>query len=381
MTDTRAGATLFDVPLERLRERKSLKWFTYADDVIPAWVAEMDLDMCPPVRAALSEALESGDLGYPDRGAYLESLSRFLRVQLDWDVATTNMRPVSDVMTGIAFLIQLLSHRGDTVVISPPIYAPFYDVVRDTQRRLGYAPLGEDGRLDFDALERAFAGDATMYLLSSPHNPTGVVHTPEELTRLGDLAEKYSVWVIADEIHAPLTHPGTTFTPYLTVPTARRAVAVHSPSKTFNLAGVKAAVIVGSDYAVQWFARWSGNISGGVSHLGVLAQIAAMDSGGDWLQWLRQDLDRNRLLLKDLLGEHLPSVGYEPPQATYLAWLDCRSLYLGEDPAAVFLEKGRVALSPGLNFGRGSGGFARLNFATSPGILEEIVRRMAKALG
>lgn len=372
--------TIFDVSLEQLRERHSLKWFTHPTDVIPAWVAEMDAAMCPASQDALIHAIERGDMGYPNRPAYLTTLSQWFQRQLDWDVPVERMRSVGDVMTGVAALIQLLSHRGDTVVINPPVYAPFYEAVRDTQRRLAYAPLAEDGRLDLEALEKAFAGDAVIYLLSNPHNPTGVVHTPEELSRVAELAERYSVWVISDEIHAPLVHPGSRFTPYLSIPGARRAMAVHSPSKAYNLAAVKAAVIVGSEHSAAGFARWAGTISGGVSHLGVVAQMAAMESGDEWLAQLRTELDQNRNLLKDLLQQHLPQVRYSPPEATYLAWLDCRGLYLGENPAEAFLAKGRVALSPGPSFGPGGGGHVRLNFATSPQILTEIVARMASAV-
>lgn len=367
---------IFNVPLSELKRRRSMKWTRYPADVIPAWVAEMDCRLPGPVQQALIEAVETGDLGYPDRPRYVESLQRFFAGRLGWDVAADRMRTVGDVMTGINFLIHLLSEPGDTVVLGPPVYAPFYEVIQDTGRRVGHAPLGEDGRLDLDAVEQAFAAGASVYLLSNPHNPTGAVHTPEELTALADLSQRYGVWVIADEIHAPLVLPGARFTPFLTVPGATRAVSVLSPSKAYGLAGVKAAVIVLGDEALPVSQAWSGNISGGVSHLGVLAHVAAMDHCGDWLDRLLWELDANRRLVGDLLARHLPAVRYRMPQATYLGWLDCRGLNLDRPAADVFLDGG-VALSAGQAFGKDWGHHARINYATSPQILTEIVERMA----
>jgi cysteine-S-conjugate beta-lyase len=167
--------------------------------------------------------------------------------------------------------------------------------------------------------------------------------------------------------------------PYLTVPGGGSGIALHSASKGWNLAGIKAALAVAGPDAVADLARMPEVVWHGASHLGVIAHAAALTGGGAWLDDLLASLARNVALLDGLLAEHLPQVRYRPNQGTYLAWLDCRGLGLGGDPAGVFLERGRVALVPGPGFGTGGAGFVRLNLATSPEILTDAVRRMAAA--
>jgi cystathionine beta-lyase len=158
-----------------------------------------------------------------------------------------------------------------------------------------------------------------------------------------------------------------------------RAFTLFSASKAFNLAGLTSAVALAGDEAQRELATMPHEVAYGASHLGAMAQAAALQDGDEWLAALLTGLDSNRLLLRDLLAQHLPDVGYRVPEGTYLAWLDCRRLGLGDDPAAVFRERARVALSPGPDFGTGGLGHARLNFATSPAILTEAVERMAAA--
>jgi cystathionine beta-lyase len=251
-------------------------------------------------------------------------------------------------------------------------------------RRVVEAPLGPDGRLDLAALATALGeatrgGEGAAYLLASPHNPTGTVHTAAELTAAGELAASHGVPVVVDEIHAPLVYGPDRFTPYLSLPVGAAGFVLHSASKAFNLAGLNAALALAGDEAAARLARMPEEAGFGASHLGVIAQTAALSEGDAWLDALVAGLDANRRLVGDLLAAHLPAVGYRPPQATYLAWLDCRALGLGADPAAAFRERGRVALSSGLPFGTGGEGHARLNFATSPEILTEAVGRMAAA--
>jgi cystathionine beta-lyase len=237
--------------------------------------------------------------------------------------------------------------------------------------------------LDVDGLERAFAGGARAYLLCSPHNPVGAVWPADILAAVARLAARYDVTVLADEIHAPLTLPGADHTPYPLVSSeaADQSVLLTSASKAWNLAGLKCAVAVaGSPRMRAALDRTDPHLRWGVGHLGALAMIAALRDGSEWLDGLLAHLDRNRALLGKLLAEHLPGVGYQPPQASYLTWLDCRALDLGPDPAAAFLRSG-VALSSGPDFGPPGEGFARLNIATTEALVEEAVRRMARAVG
>lgn len=364
---------LTQVPLERLRRRTSVKWRHYPEDVLPLWVAEMDVDPAEPVVRAIIDAVRDGDTGYPAGTAYAEALAEFAKERWGWDVGRTTV--VADVMRGIVEMIKVVG--GDLVIVSPPVYPPFYMFVRSMGLPIVEAPLN-DGRLDLDVLERTFRhvrASQPLYLLCSPHNPTGTVHTAGELTAVAELAAKYGIRVIADEIHAPIVAKSATFVPYLSVDP--RGLSLMSASKGWNLAGLKAAIAVAGADADD-LERLPVEVSHGPSHIASIAHTAALKGGGDWLDAVLEGLEENRVLLAGLLAEHLPEIGYRPAPATYLAWLDCRSI--GADPAALFLERGRVALASGTDFGSGGAGFARLNIATSPEILTEAVRRMTAAV-
>ncbi|MER5793125.1 aminotransferase class I/II-fold pyridoxal phosphate-dependent enzyme [Streptomyces sp. NPDC001980] len=370
--------------LDRLRCRTSMKWRTYPEDVLPVWVAEMDVPLAPAVVRAVTAAMELGDTGYPAGTAYAEALAAFAAKRWGWDgldVARTAFVP--DVMLGVVEMLKLVTGPGDPVVVNSPVYPPFYRFVTHMDRKVVEAPLGSDGRIDLDVLEAAFrglGGGRAGYLLCSPHNPTGTVHTADELTAVAALAERYGVRVVADEIHAPLTAPGVEFVPYLSVPGAERGLSLMSASKAWNLAGLKAALALAGPGAAADLARLPEEVSHGPSHVGVIAHTAALTDGTAWLDALLAGLDENRRLLAGLLDRHLPGIRYRPAEATYLAWLDCRALGLGDDPAEVFLERGRVAVNSGLRFGTGGAGHVRFNLATSPEVITEAVRRMAAAV-
>ncbi|MFF7311828.1 aminotransferase class I/II-fold pyridoxal phosphate-dependent enzyme [Streptomyces sp. NPDC008137] len=372
--------------LDRLRRRTSMKWRTYPEDVLPLWVAEMDVPLAEPVVRAVTDALALGDTGYPAGTAYAEALAAFAEKRWNWDgLAVERTAIVPDVMLGVVEMLKLVTGSGDAVVVNPPVYPPFYQFIAHMDRRVAEAPLGADGRIDPGALEESFrqavsGGGRAAYLLCSPHNPTGVVHTEEELSAVAALAERYGVRVVADEIHAPLVVGGRDFVPYLSVPGAERGLSLMSASKAWNLAGLKAALAIAGPGAVADLARMPEEVGHGPSHVGIIAHTAALRDGVAWLDALLTGLDTNRRLLADLLAEHLPAVRYRPGDATYLAWLDCRALGLGGDPADVFLHRGRVALNSGLPFGTGGAGHVRLNLAASPEVITEAVRAMAAAL-
>ncbi|GAA4789410.1 MalY/PatB family protein [Streptomyces ziwulingensis] len=372
--------------LDRLRRRTSMKWRTYPEDVLPLWVAEMDTPVAEPVVRAVTEAMERGDTGYPHGTGYAEALAAFAGKRWDWDgLAAERTALVPDVMLGVVEALKLVTGPGDPVIVSPPVYPPFHPFVTHLGRRVVEAPLGADLRLDLAGLEETFrqavaAGGRAAYLLCSPHNPVGTVHTEEELTALAVLAERYGVRVVADEAHAPVVARGVRFVPYLSVPGAERGLSLMSASKAWHLAGLKAALLVAGAGAAADLARMPEEAGHGASHVAVLAHTAALRDGTAWLDALLAGLDDNRRLLAELVAERLPGVRHRPAPGTFLAWLDCRALGLGGDPAAAFLERGRVALMSGADFGTGGAGHVRLNFATSPQVLTEGVRRMAAAL-
>lgn len=371
----------FIVPLERLRERTSAKWRYYAPDVLPLWVAEMDVDLAPPIGEALERAVRDGDMGYPGSTPYVESFAAFAAARWGWNVDPADVTPVQSVILGYVDALVELTELGGAVIVNPPVYPPFFSYLRQAGREIAEAPLTTDLRLDLDAIERAMqqattGGRRAAYLLCNPHNPGGTVHTRAELESVAALAARYGVGVVSDEIHAPIVLEGSRFTPYLDVdPTG---LALHAASKAWNLAAMPAALLVGGPGSAALESFRAGKHHG-PGHLGAIAQEAAYAHGGDWLDGMLAGLDRNRFLVRDLVAAHLPGVTYSVPEGTYLTWLGFGTM-LGEDPAAVLLEKGRVALNRGLDFGTGGEGHARLNIATSPAILEEAVRRIASVL-
>lgn len=376
-----------------------MKWRAYPDDVLPLWVAEMDVNLAPTVADALRRAIDIGDTGYPCGTVFAEAVSEFASHRWQWhDLEVSRTAIVPDVMLGAVEVLRLVTDRGDAVIVNPPVYAPFYAFVSHDGRRIIEAPLDAGGRIDPAALAEAFAraragGGKAAYLLCNPHNPTGTVHTAEELGTLAELARRFGVRVVSDEIHAPVVLPGARFTPFLTVPGAENAFALTSASKAWNLSGLKAALAVAGREAVADLHQMPEEVSHGPSHFGVIAHAEAFRTAGDWLDALLRGLDENRTLLGDLVAEHLPGVKYQWPQGTYLAWLDCRELGFAEEavtglavvadlsgPARWFLDHARVALSSGHVFGTGGAGHVRLNFATSRSILTEAVSRMGGAL-
>lgn len=391
---------LTELTLARLRQRTSVKWRTYAADVLPLWVAEMDVPLAPAIHATLQRAIDHGDTGYPAGNDYAQAFREFSAYRWGWDAVDPDLTAlVPDVMLGIVEALRLVTDPGDAVVVTPPVYAPFFAFVTHAGRRVLEAPLGADGRLDLDGLDAVFrrARDRSgrpAFLLSNPHNPTGAVHTRQELEEVAVLARRHGVRVISDEIHGPLVLPGASFTPYLSVDGSADAFALASASKAWNLAGLKAALLIAGHAAAPDLARLPEEVSHGASHLGVLAHTAAYREGGSWLDELLAGLNDNRDLLLKLTAEHLPEVTLRRPEGTYLAWLDCTALGLDEPspggdlavvtdvagPARFFLDNAQVALSSGHVFGTGGAGHARLNYATHPDILTEAVRRMGRAV-
>lgn len=368
--------------LEQLRAtRTSVKWRLYPDDVIPVWVAEMDSAACPAVLDAVTDALRRGDTGYSWGPPLVAAFTDFARRRWGWWVDPADVMQVPDVMLGIQEVLLARVPAGAAVVVSPPVYEAFFGFIASNRRRLVQSPLNALGRLDLEALDRGFveAGPGSAYLLCNPQNPTGTVHSPQELAAVAELADAREVLVISDEIHAPLTQPGVRFTPYLSLPEAARGLALVSGSKAWNLAGLKTALLVAGP---ETGPRGVGTVAGlhevvthGAQHLAVIAQTAAYEHGEPWLDELLGELAQRRALLRTLLAEHLPGVVVHPAEATFLAWLDCTALGLS-DPAATFLEH-KVAVASGVRYDPGAVQRVRLNLATSEEVLTEAVRRMA----
>jgi cystathionine beta-lyase len=374
--------------LDQLRQRRSLKWRQFDPDVLPLWVMEMDVPLAPPIAEALTAAIARGDTGYVHAGRLPEAFADFARRHYQWSPDPARMTVVGDVLSGLEIALEMVSARGDGVVVHTPAYPPFFEHVTESGRHVVESPLRRDPdgvyQLDPDRLDADLArADVTVLLLANPHNPTGTVFSHDELTTIAGLAHTHGVRIVADEIHAPMTYPGVRHVPVASIdgPAADAALTVVSASKAFNLAGLKTALLVGAgEAAAASMAQIPHRARYGAGLLGVIAGEVAFTEGDDWLAALMRDLDGNRRALADLLAQWLPGVRYVPPRGTYVAWLDCVALGLGDDPAAAFLERGRVALSSGPDFGAPGRGFARLNLAASPDNLAEAVRRMARAV-
>jgi cystathionine beta-lyase len=376
-----------DITVAQLRERRSAKWTMFPPDVLPAWVAEMDFPLDDGVREALLDSIRHDDCGYANGAGVGAAFTSFVKTRYDWTLDSKGVFVIPDVLVGISELLRTLTKPGDRIVVNSPVYPPFYRVIGEVERKVEDVPLlrAEDGSwsLDLAGLERAFAGGAAAYLLCSPHNPLGMVFDLTTLACIAELASEHNVLVIADEIHAPLTMDGATFVPFLPIGDYIDCdcIALASASKAWNLPGLKCAVaIAGTERTRKKLALMRPELPWSAGNLGVVASIAAFTQGLPWLDDLLVYLDGNRRLLTGLLARELPGVRYIEPQASYLAWLDCAALDLGPDPVSVFLERGRVALTRGRDFGPDSAAFVRVNMGTSAAILTEVVQRMKRAL-
>ncbi|MBO0869782.1 MAG: aminotransferase class I/II-fold pyridoxal phosphate-dependent enzyme, partial [Micromonosporaceae bacterium] len=334
MAAQRVRGPLAGITWEQARERHSVKWRMYEPDVLPLWVAEMDVALAPPIRAALADAVARGDTGYAHLGRLGEAFAGFAARRYGWAPDPGRMALVPDVLAGIDAVLRLVSEPGEGVLVNTPAYPPFFAVVAGTGRRLVESPLAgsaRDGyRLDLDRLERDLSRpEVTVYLLCHPHNPTGLVLTRDELCTVATLATRHRVRLLVDEIHAPLTYPPARHVAIGSIveDAAQAAVVFASASKAWNLPGLKAALVVAAgEPAGQTVSRLPPELGPGASLFGVLAGEAAFTEGEAWLDALLADLDVQRHHLADLLAGKLPEVGYHMPEATFLAWLDLRGL-------------------------------------------------------
>jgi cystathionine beta-lyase len=367
--------------LDELGRRRSAKWAGVEPGVLAATIAETDFPIPQPVAEALHAAIRRHDLGYvPSRPAGLgEAFAGFARRRWSWAVDPEHVRVLPDVMDGLVELCRILAGPGGTVGFADPAYPPFHHALPASGATVRPLPVAADGALDLGALDAALAQGLRVLVLANPHNPTGRVLPAEELRAVAERCAAAGAWVLADEIHAPLVLPGATHVPWLTVSDAARScgVVLTSASKAFNLAGLKAALLVTAAGRARDAVAALPDRAHRAGLLGVVGAQAAFTDGDAYLDALLERLAANRALLGALLAAELPAVRWTPPAATYLAWLDCRGLGLGDDPAAAFLERGRVALSRGRDYGAPGAGWARLNFGTSPELVTEAVRRMA----
>ncbi len=374
------------VDLARLHRLDGVKWSRHGNDVVPAWVADMDFDQAAPIKKKMRSVIERGDLGY--NFAAIDQLgevwSLWLQRRHDVDLPTNEMRVFTGVLQAIEVVLEMVTDPGDGVITLGPIYHMFRSSITGGSRREVLVPSGPDGEVNIDALEIAATDESNkVILMSQPHNPSGHVYTIEEIQAIATIVERHDLAVISDEIWADLVYP-----PYQHVvsivaePILRdRTVTIGSASKAFNIAGMSCAVAhIGPKSIQEGLDIQFDHFHGRPSCLSAEATVAAWTECEDWLDETLALLAHNRDHLARRLHAEVPEVGYRPPQATYLAWLDFRRTSLGDDPARVLLEQAGIALSPGHEFSPDALGFARLNFATPTPILDLLIDRIVGAV-
>jgi cystathionine beta-lyase len=377
--------------LAELHTHRSEKWRAFPHDVLPLPVAEMDYPVAEPIRAILTEMVSHSDLGYlgpiPELGL---GFKKFAKERWNWIVDEKQVRAATDVGVAVVEILRVFTQPGDSILISSPVYHNFYTWINETKLTLVDVPFERTGDeatnpwvINWESIEKAYASGIKVHLLCSPHNPLGFIYSKQDLLKIVALAKKHGVLVISDEIHAPLTFPGETFVPMLSLGADAESVAVcvTAASKGWNIAGLKCAIIVSQNEQMNSkLTNLAPAMHYRASLLGGFATAVAFADSGVWLDTVIAQLDHNRHLIKKLLAEKLPTVRYHIPQNSYLAWLDVESLKLGEDPSVTLIEKGRVAFNPGHAFGKQCNQYVRLNFATSPEIITEAIDRIARAI-
>jgi cystathionine beta-lyase len=374
---------------DELRAREGGKWKRYPSDVIPAYVAEMDFLVAPAVQDAVRRFADTQDYGYgqlTDAGPLFEAFAAWMARRHDWRPDPVLTQAQSSVVQGLTAAIVAFSKPGDGILVQTPIYPPFLKLIAETGRRLVENPLIDEGTrfvVDVEGLERA-AAQAAMILLCNPHNPTGRVLERGELEHIATIAAAHNLTIVADEIHADLVYPRAKHIPMETIgAAAERTVTLTSATKGFNIPGLRTSIAhFGSpELKERLESRVPQHLLGGPSRIGVAATIAAWCDGEAWLENVLVYVERNRRRVAEWAAQ--AGLGHHMPEATYLAWLDCRRLDLpvGVTPQMHCLDQAKVGLSDGADFGEPGRGHVRLNFATSAAILDEILGRMNPVLG
>jgi len=388
----------FDRLIER-RGTRSDKWRAFPEDVFPLWVADMDFAAPPAVQAALQSKLEHGIFGYEGPSfELLEVVAERMQKLYDWLVTPDMVLAVPGVITGFNLAARITCQPGQGVMVQSPVYPPFLKVHINTGLQLQVSQLHKVStntnlryEIDFDEFEARVnsSGARTgMFLLCQPHNPTGNIYTPEQLTHLADICLKNDIFICSDEIHSELLLGGAHHTPMasLSPEIADRTITLIAPSKTFNVAGLFTAFAIIPNPDLR--KAYKKEIERQTLHVNILGLAAAQASFSgdcdDWLKDLLVYLTGNRDLLVDTIAHDLSGISCTIPDATYLAWLDCTELVntgkISTSPCEFFLKNAHVALNDGATFGSGGEGFVRLNFGCPRSTLVSALERMRSAL-
>jgi len=330
----------FDQVIDR-RNTNSAKWdlaalFYGEKDILPMWVADMDFNTAPPVIAALKKQAELGVFGYNNRPqSYLTAVVEWMARRHGWQVNPEWLTYSPGVVTALNLCILAYSNPGDGVIIQPPVYYPFAESIRNNGRVVKNNLLKfENDRyfMDIDSLEARAWARTRLMIISSPHNPVGRIWTKDELTRVGEFCVKKDIILVSDEIHSDLVYRGRKHVPTASISEeiAQQTITCISPSKTFNLAGLKTSVIIIPNPRIrQMYVAMLGNLSLGMDNtFGLAALEAAYKDGDEWLEALLEYLESNMEFTIKYFEERIPGIKALRSEATYLLWLDCRELGL-----------------------------------------------------
>ncbi len=373
-----------------LRARRGNKWGKHGEGVLPAWVADMDFTVAEPIRDVIAWSADHSAFGYgppEDHEELFRAASGWIAARHGWEPDPASFAVLGDVVQGILVASHTFTDPGDGVIVQGPIYPPFLTSIEELRRRIVDNRLVDAcgaAALDLNGL-RQVAGDprTRLLLFCNPHNPSGRVLRRDELEAIAAIAIERDLVVVADEIWMDVVYPGHRHIPFATLgpDVAARTITLTSPTKSFNLGGMRCAVaIFGSEALRARFDALPARMRGVPSVLGIRASIAAWQEGGPWFDAVMRQLDANRQALGTFVRERLPAVRHRMPDGTYLAWLDFAALNLDRPASAFLLDRAGVALNDGNDFG-GDGHCARLNFATPPAILAEVCERIARAVG
>lgn len=379
--------TNFDQNIDRLKT-ESVKWHVYPPDVLPMWVADMDFRSPEPVIQALRERVDHGIFGYgmvPDelRAVICERLQD----KYAWKVQEDALVFIPGVVTGFNIACRSIGVPGSGVLVQTPVYPPILAAPQNSERIMQPVELNRDagGRysINFEAFQAAIQTNTRSFLLCNPHNPTGRVFTQGELERMAEICLKHQIAIISDEIHCDLVYSEARHIPIASLSKEIEAntITLIAPSKTFNIAGLECSVaIIPNEELRKNYQNSTCGMVHGVNILGLTAGLAAYRDGEEWYQELMKVLEKNRNDLVGFIGDEMPAISTTTPEGTYLAWLDCRNTGIPGNPQQFFLEKAKVALNDGADFGQGGNGFVRFNFGTTPSRMMEALRRMAGSL-
>lgn len=370
------------------RSSDSVKWELYGPDVLPLWVADMDVKAPTAVLNALQERVAHGVLGYGHEPKQLsELIVAWLEQEFRWRIEPADIIFVPGVMPGANLACMVTTRPGDAVVVQTPVYPPLRRMPGELERQRIEVEFAKDAKghslIGWDDFAQAMANSTRLFVLCNPQNPTGRVFERRELERMAEECLRHDAYICSDEIHADLVHRGCQHIPIasLSREIAQRTITLMAPSKTFNLAGLGCsfAVIQNGELRTK-FRKARGSLVPHVDILAYVAAIAAYRSGSTWLKQVRRRLLRNRSILTEFVRTNLSGIRIAAPEGTYLGWLDCTGAHLPNRPFDFFLNEAKVALNDGSLFGGSSSNHVRLNFGCSESTLLEALERMCAAL-